>query len=169
MPRTNSRSRGGGRRPDTIGWSCNLEVLPAHSIFRHLAMHVTYEYVVKSRSKHSKMTTTSDLAQNRIFLFLFLFFSTSRMTCWRPATGQLFPSNSSPALPGLPFLPAFLGLQFLPSDTGAPCWPSNFALIFTFTSILLLIFSPILLFFLSVMNNHAARPVCWCTYCGCFL
>jgi hypothetical protein len=49
---------------------------------------------------------TSDLAYNGIFLFSSLLSFTSPMTCWRPTTGQLFPSDSrhffSPVLPGRP-------------------------------------------------------------------
>jgi hypothetical protein len=50
--------------------------------------------------------TTSDLVHNIIFLFLSLLSFTSFMTCWRPTTGRLLPSDSR-----------------LFSFTGAP-WPS---------------------------------------------
>ena len=88
--------------------------------------------------------------------FFHPFFFTSHMTCWHPRTGRLFPSNSSPALPGLPILLACAAFNSLPSDKGAP-WPSNLAVIIKLTSIFLLILSPILLFILSVMNDHASR------------
>jgi hypothetical protein len=64
--------------------------------------------------------TTSDLAHNGISLFVSLFFTShtgTSMTCWRPTTGRLLPSNYSrisfpQVLPGLP-----LGL--LTSDSRA--------------------------------------------------
>ncbi len=39
--------------------------------------------------------TTSDLAQNAIFLFIYLFFFTPHMTCWRPSLGssRAFPAS----------------------------------------------------------------------------
>jgi hypothetical protein len=60
--------------------------------------------------------------------------------------------------PLLSFLSAVLSclICFFLSDTIAP-WPSNFVVIFTLTSFLLSIYSPILFFNLSVMNNHASR------------
>jgi hypothetical protein len=38
--------------------------------------------------------TPSDLAHNRIFVFSSPFSFTSLMTCWRPMTGRLYPSDS---------------------------------------------------------------------------
>jgi hypothetical protein len=88
------------------------------------------------------------------------------MTCWGvlQQASSFHQIHSSLVLPGLPFLPAFLGLQFLPSNTGAPCWHSNLIVnffsqnvIFRLTSILLLIFSPILLFTFSLMKDYTMR------------
>jgi hypothetical protein len=69
-------------------------------------------------------------------------------------------------LPLLSFLGAVLSCHnFFLSDTIAP-WPSNLVVIFSLTSILLSIYSPILLFNLSVMNDHASRhQVTTALYC----
>jgi hypothetical protein len=70
-------------------------------------------------------------------------------------------------LPLLSFLGAVLSCpNFFPVRHTVAPWPSNLVVIFSLTSILLSIYSPILLFNLSVMSNHASRhQVTTALYC----